>query len=94
VSEKKEFQLSADQLKKYAGVYMQNDSFLISVSVEENKLYGLARGDAEKMEFTPVSENIFTVKGPDVRIEFLLDKGQVTDMLVDMGGTQRFRKVR
>ena len=48
VPQKKEVSLSADIVKKYAGVYQLNENFKVTISVEKNKLFALAPGDQEK----------------------------------------------
>ena len=73
--------------------YKLNEQFAITVSVEDNKLYGLAPGDAEKTEFTPVSENKFIIKGPETAVELIKENGKIKYMLVQMQGGLKLTKV-
>ena len=61
--------------KKYVGEYRLANGFSITISVEENKLYALAQGDAQKIELTPESDTKFFLKGPETEIEFLRESG-------------------
>ncbi|GAA4437929.1 hypothetical protein GCM10023188_32690 [Pontibacter saemangeumensis] len=80
-------------LQQFAGIYKLDEQFAITVSVEGEKLYGLAPGDAEKTEFTPVSENKFIIKGPETEVEFVKEDGKVKYMLVQMQGGLKLTKV-
>lgn len=82
-----------EALQQYAGIYKLNEQFAITVSVEDDRLYGLAPGDAEKTEFTPVSEHKFLIKGPETEVEFVKEDGKVKYMLVQMQGGLKFTKV-
>ena len=82
-----------EALQQYVGIYKLNEQFAITVSVEGDKLYGLAPGDAEKTAFTPVSENKFLIKGPETEVEFVKENGKVKYMLVQMQGGLKLTKV-
>jgi hypothetical protein len=79
-------------LQQYAGIYKLNEQFAITVSVENNKVYGLAPGDAEKTEFTPVSEHKFIIRGPEAEVEFVKENGKIKYMLVQMQGGLKLTK--
>ena len=86
--------LSSDVLNRYVGEYRLPNGFSINVSVDGNKLYALAQGDAQKIELTPESENKFFLKGPETEIEFLQESNVVKYMFVNMQGGQKFEKVK
>lgn len=91
--QKKEVVLSKEILENYAGVYQLNENFKVTVSVENNKLYALAQGDSEKIEFTPESETKFYLKGPETEIEFLKENGAVKYLFINMQGGQKLTKM-
>jgi hypothetical protein len=82
-----------EALQQYAGIYKLNEQFAITVSVEKDMVYGLAPGDADKTEFTPVSEGKFIIKGPETAVEFIKEDGKVKYMLVQMQGGLKLTKV-
>ena len=88
----KEVTVSAEILKKYAGVYKLNDNFQVTISVENNKLYALAPGDQEKTEFTPESDTKFYLKASDAQIEFIEENGQ-RYLLVKMQEVMKLAKI-
>ena len=90
--QKKEVTVSSEILKKYAGVYRLNESFQVTISVENNKLYALAPGDQEKTEFTPESETKFYLKGSGAQIEFIEENGQ-RYLLVKMQEVMKLTKI-
>jgi CubicO group peptidase (beta-lactamase class C family) len=92
--QKKEIVLSGEVLNRYAGEYQLANGFGIEVSVEGNKLFALAKGDAHKMELTAESERKFYLKGPETEIEFIEEDSKVKYMYVDMQGGQKFTKVK
>lgn len=89
---KTEITFTAAELQKYAGEYLK-DNLSITLNVEGNKLFGLAQGDAEKIEFTPLSSTQFFIKGPDIEVEFQFEEDQVVYMLVKMKEVQKLKKV-
>ena len=90
--QKKEVTVSSAILKKYAGVYKLNESFQVTISVENNKIYALAPGDQEKTEFTPESETKFYLKGSGAQIEFIEENGQ-RYLLVKMQEVMKLTKI-
>ena len=86
--------ITSDVLNKYAGEYQLPNGFSITVSVEGDKLFALAKGDAQKIELTPESESKFFLKGPETEIEFLQESNEVKYMFVNMQGGQKFEKVK
>lgn len=83
-----------DVLNRYAGEYQLPNGFIITVSVEENKLKALAQGDPTKMELTPESDTKFFLRGPETEIEFITEDSRVKYMFVNMQGGQKFTKVK
>jgi hypothetical protein len=86
--------MTGQKLEKYAGEYRLGNGFTITISVEGEKLYALAQGDAQKIELTPESESKFFLKGPETEIEFLHESNVVKYMFVNMQGGQKFEKVK
>jgi CubicO group peptidase (beta-lactamase class C family) len=91
--QKKEIALSNEILNSYAGVYQLNENFTVTVSVENNRLYALAQGDSEKIEFTPESETKFYLKGPETEIEFIKENGTVKYLFINIQGGQKLTKM-
>lgn len=91
--QKQEIALSEAILNRYVGTYQLNEHFSITVSVEKDKLYALAPGDAEKTELTAEAENKFFIKGPEIEVEFILENEQVKYMFINMHGGQKLTKV-
>ncbi len=91
--QKKVAQLDDKILSQYVGEYKLDNGFTIHISLQDNKLFALAQGDAEKIELTPESNNKFFLKGPETEIEFLTENNAVTHMFVNMQGGMKFKKV-
>lgn len=71
-------------LIKYTGHYKSEliPDFEIDVFVEGNKLFGIKKGDAEKVEISPVGTSKFLVKGSQIQIQFMEENGEVQFMMV------------
>ncbi|MDO1446586.1 serine hydrolase [Rhodocytophaga aerolata] len=91
--QKVEVTLDEEVLARYAGVYQLDPQFNVTISVEGNKLYALAVGDAEKMELTAEGINKFFMKGPEIEIEFIEENGKVQYMLIKMQGGKKLTKI-
>jgi CubicO group peptidase (beta-lactamase class C family) len=85
--------LSTEILNKLAGEYQMPNGFGISVFIEGSKLYAQAAGDPSRIELTPESETRFFLKGPETEVQFL-EEGGKKYMFVNMGGGQKFEKVK
>ena len=90
--QQKEITISAELLKKYAGMYKLDENFQVTISIENNKLYALAPGDQEKTEFTPQSETKFYLKDSGAEIEFTEENGQ-RYLLVKMQQVMKLTKI-
>ena len=90
--QKKEITLSADIVKKYAGVYQLDENFKVTISVEKDKLFALAPGDQEKTEFVPTSETTFYMQGSGAEIEFIEENG-IKYLLVKMQQVMKLKKI-
>jgi CubicO group peptidase (beta-lactamase class C family) len=90
---KKEIVLGGEILNQYVGLYKLNDQFKISVSLENNKLYGLAEGDSQKIELRTESESKFFLKGPEIEIEFIKENGTVKYLLIKQQGGVKLTKI-
>ena len=86
--------ITSDVLNKYVGEYRLANGFSITVSVEDDRLFALAKGDAQKIELTPETESKFFLKGPETEIEFLQESNEVKYMFMNMQGGQKFEKVK
>jgi CubicO group peptidase (beta-lactamase class C family) len=91
--QKKEVVLTTKELEKFVGLYQLDENFNVTISVEDNKLYALAVGDAEKTEFKAQGGNKFYLKGPEVEIEFIEENGQVKYLFINMQGGMKLKKV-
>lgn len=66
---------------KYLGTY-QGGAITITITLENNILYGQVRSNGGKMALTPLEDHIFKVGDIKERIQFVLDtKGQVTQLI-------------
>lgn len=90
---KKEVQLSDAELQQYIGVYELNENFKLTLSVENNKLYGVAPGDPQKTELTAEGNDHFYIKGPNVEIEFQRENNAVKYLILKQGGEMKLKKV-
>lgn len=83
---KKEMAISADVLKQYVGEYELAPGFTITVTVENDKLFGQATGQ-DKFELFAEKENIFFLKVVDAKLEFVKDeKGMVQRLILYQNG--------
>ncbi|MEP0264305.1 S41 family peptidase [Dokdonia sp.] len=66
---------------KYLGTY-QGGAITITITLENNILYGQVRSNGGKMALTPLEDHIFKVGDIKERIQFVLDtKGEVTQLI-------------
>ena len=85
--------LPDDVLRRFAGTYELNEHFNVTVTLENNKLFALAKGDNMKIELIPESDHKFFLRGPQTTVEFLEESGKVSHLFVDMqGGMKLSRK--
>lgn len=91
---KKEVKLSTEELKKYVGVYELNENFKLTLSTEDNKLFGIAPGDPQKTELTAEGNHHFYIKGPNVEVEFQEENGAIKYMILKQGGDMKLTKIQ
>jgi uncharacterized protein YneR len=78
---KKETAVSADVLKQYVGEYELAPGFTITVTVENDKIFGQATGQ-DKFELFAEKENLFFLKVVDAKLEFIKDEKKVVKSLI------------
>ncbi len=73
--------IDTTEYTKYVGTY-QGGNISITVTLENNILYGQMRAKGGKMTLTPLKDHIFKVGDIKERIQFVLDtKGNVTQLM-------------
>ncbi len=78
---KKEMTVAADVLMQYAGEYELAPGFTITVTVENDKIFGQATGQA-KFEMFAEKENLFFLKVVEAKVEFIKDEQGVVQRLI------------
>lgn len=85
---KKEMAVSPDVLKQYVGEYELAPGFSITVTVENDKMFGQATGQS-KFELFAEKEYLFFLKVVDAKIEFVKDeKGAVKRLILYQNGQE------
>jgi CubicO group peptidase (beta-lactamase class C family) len=84
---KKETAVSADVLKQYVGEYELAPGFTITVTVENDKIFGQATGQ-DKFELFAEKENLFFLKVVDAKLEFVKEKGVVKSLILYQNGQE------
>lgn len=85
VIKKDELVISNEVLKKYVGNYELAPSFIITISVEGNRIFAQATGQAN-VEIYPKSEREFFYKVVDAQIIFTVNKDQVEKLTLYQSG--------
>lgn len=84
--EGKEFKIDPKILKDYAGQYELAPNFILTVTIEGEKIMTQATGQS-KIEIVPVTETLFNVPQVRANIAFVRDEsGKVTSLILDQGG--------
>ncbi|NNF00209.1 MAG: DUF3471 domain-containing protein, partial [Pyrinomonadaceae bacterium] len=87
--EGKETKVDSKHFDKYLGKYQLTPNFIITITMENEKLIAQATGQG-KLDLIPESETIFSVKGVDARVIFVKgDDGSVTELILDQGGRRQ-----
>jgi len=85
---KKEMTVSPDVLKQYVGEYELVPGFTITVTVENDKMFGQATGQ-NKFELFAEKEYLFFLKVVDAKLEFVKDeKGEVKSLILYQNGQE------
>ena len=74
-------------LTSYCGKYEMQPGMVVTITHEDNKLYGEAPG-ATKILLVPVSDSEFKVPGMDAMLTFQKEDGKVTKLLIKMNGQE------
>lgn len=83
---RKEIKLDAKILRQYTGKYELQPGFILTVTLENDRLFTQATGQ-QKVEIFPESETGFFLKVVDAQITFTKDKdGKVTGLTLHQGG--------
>ncbi len=84
--ERTAIQIPEDILKRYAGEYQLSPTFILSVTVEGNRIYTQATGQ-QRVEIYPASETEFFLKVVEAEIHFTVeDDGTVSGLILHQGG--------
>ena len=74
-------------LKKYTGVYKRSPDFTMTMTLDENQLYGQGDGQNRFAVFPESTNKFFTKQIPPADIEFIFDdKGNTTGIIFFMHG--------
>ena len=78
--------VSQEVLNSYVGKYQLAPNFILTVSVEGDKIFTQATGQP-KIEIFPESENVFYLKVVQAKIEFKKnDKGSIESLILHQNG--------
>jgi D-alanyl-D-alanine carboxypeptidase len=70
---------------RYVGEYELAPNFILTITKENNKLMGQATGQP-KFELTPESEMKFSIVQVGAQIEFTVESGKATQLILNQGG--------
>lgn len=87
VDEPKEIKLSAEILKQYVGKYQLAPNFIMTVSVNGEKIFVQATGQPQA-EIFPLSEDKFYPKVVDAQIRFVRENGIVNQLILLQNGRE------
>ncbi len=86
--EKKELKLEESLLKQYEGQYELDPAFIITITVDQGRIYEQATGQ-ERAEIFAQQEDLFFLKVVDARIKFERnDKKEITGMVLLQNGQE------
>ena len=88
----KELKINNDILNKYAGKYQLAPTFFITISHEDDHLYGQATGQ-QKFELFAYEENKFFLKIVDAQITFNMENNEVISLTLNQGGKTEGKKI-
>ncbi len=92
--EKKEIEVTAEILKQYVGVYELAPTFSITVTLEDNKLYGQATNQP-KFRLFAKNETTFFLKVVEASIGFNFDENKAVESLtLHQNGTHIGKKIK
>ncbi len=84
--ERTAIQLPEDVLKRYVGEYQLSPTFILSVTVEGERIYTQATGQ-QRVEIYPASETEFFLTVVEAEIQFTVeDDGTVSGLILHQGG--------
>ncbi|MBX9784991.1 MAG: serine hydrolase [Chitinophagaceae bacterium] len=87
-SEKKIVTVAPEILKDYVGAYQLAPNFIITITLEENQLYGQATGQS-KLLLQPISNTRFKVKDVEAEVEFKQNaEGKTESLALHQGGRE------
>lgn len=86
-------ELEESQLKEYLGKYELAPDFILTVSLEEGRMYAQASGQG-KIEIIPVAVDEFMTKGIDAKLTFNRgEKGGVEGLTLHQNGEHKAKKI-
>ncbi|MBC7874661.1 MAG: serine hydrolase [Ferruginibacter sp.] len=85
---KKEILLAVESLDQYTGEYELAPGFIITITRENDKLYGQATGQ-EKFELFAEKEDMFFLKVVEAKLQFIRnEKGAINKLILYQGGQE------
>lgn len=79
---------------RYTGRYEFSPQFILTVTKENDRLYGQATGQP-KVELLPETEKDFFITEADVQFSFVTDnKGKTTELILYQNGERRAKKIK
>jgi dienelactone hydrolase len=79
---------------KYIGRYEFSPQFTLTITKENDRLYGQANGQP-KVELLPETEKDFFIKEADAQFTFVTDnKGKTTELILYQNGERRAKKLK
>ena len=84
-TERKEITVSPEILKQYVGTYELTPRFSLTITLEDGQLISQGTNQGKVPMFAE-SETMFFLKVVDAQIEFVKEKGQVTNLVLHQNG--------
>lgn len=84
--------LANEELEKYLGKYKFSPEFVLTIVMEENKIYGEAQG--EKAELKPYGNHQFLDKNQRIKLKFTLSNGGSVNGLTMLGENGEMKAIK
>lgn len=87
VDEKKDVEISSEQLKQYVGKYQLAPNFVLTITAKEKQIFAQATGQPQ-FEIYPESQTKFYLKVVDAKIEFVKEGDKVAKLILFQNGRE------
>lgn len=84
---KKDAEVTEEILRQYAGKYQLAPNFVLTVTTKGKQIFTQATGQ-QQIEIFPESETKFYLKVVDAKLEFFMEAGKVTKLVLYQGGRE------